>query len=110
MKPFEILAVAMMATGALFTLLAAIGVVRMPDVYCRLSATSKAAPFGIGLVLLGVALVVGDPSLALQTAAVALFVALTAPVAGHALARAAHRQGVPACEGTRSELDPRLGR
>ena len=66
-----------MVVGSLFTLLAAVGVVRMPDLYCRLSATSKAAPFGVGLVLAGTALVVGQTGLALQAAAVAVFVAIT---------------------------------
>ena len=100
MKLLEIIAVVLMAAGSLFTLLAAVGVVRLPDVYCRLSATSKAAPFGIGLVLAGTALVFGQTSFALQAAAVSLFLVITAPVAAHALARAAYRTRTPAAEGT----------
>ena len=88
----EIASLALMIAGASFTLLAAIGVVRMPDLYCRLSATSKAAPFGIVLVLAGTALVVREISFALQAVAVAVFVAITSPVAAHAVARAVYRE------------------
>lgn len=100
MSALEILALALLLTGALFTLLAAIGVVRLADVYGRLSATSKAAPFGIGLILAGAALIARDPNFALQSVAVAIFLTLTSPVAAHALARAARRAGVPTIEGT----------
>jgi len=95
MSLFEIGAVALMLAGALFTLLAAVGLVRLPDVDCRLSATSRAAPLGIALVLAGAALVAPEASYAFQAAVIALFVALTAPVAAHVLARAARRSGPP---------------
>jgi multicomponent Na+:H+ antiporter subunit G len=105
MNVLEIIAVVLMALGSLFTLLAAVGVVRLPDVYCRLSATSKAAPFGIGLVLVGTALVFDQASFSLQAAAVGLFLVITAPVAAHALARAAYRTSTPAAEGTLFDVD-----
>ena len=93
MTALEWVALALMVVESLFTLLAAVGVVRMPDILSRLSATSKAAPFGVALVLAGTVLVVGQVSFALQAAAVAAFVAITSPVAAHALARAAYRTG-----------------
>ena len=96
----DIGAVALMTTGSLFTLLAAVGVVRMPDFYCRLSTTSKAAPFGIGLVLAGAALAFGQVSFAFQAAVVGIFLVATSPVAAHALARAAYRSHAPTVEGT----------
>lgn len=100
MSFLEILAAALMGTGALFTLLAGVGVVRLPDVYCRLSATSKAAPFGVGLVLAGAAVVFGQPSFAVQAGAVGLFLVITSPVAAHALGRAVYRTSTPLVEGT----------
>ncbi|MDJ0974122.1 MAG: monovalent cation/H(+) antiporter subunit G [Planctomycetota bacterium] len=87
----EWVAVVALVGGALFTLLAAVGVVRMPNVYARLSTTSKAAPFGIGLVLLGAALYARDGGFAVIAAAAAVFLALTSPIAAHALARAVRR-------------------
>lgn len=88
MTPAEWIAIVLFAAGAGVTLLAAVGVVRLPDMLCRLSATSKAAPFGIALLLVGAALVAADWSFALQAAVVAVFVGLTSPIAAHALARA----------------------
>ncbi len=104
MTALELTALALMIVGSLFTLLAGVGVVRMPDIYCRLSATSKAAPFGVGLVLAGTTLVVGQASFALQAAAVAAFAAITSPVAAHALARAVHRSRAP--QSTRGPSPP----
>jgi len=91
MTALELIALAFLIVGSLFTLLASVGVVRMPDIYCRLSATSKAAPFGVALVLAGTSLVVGELYFALQAAAGSVFIALTSPGAAHALARAVHR-------------------
>ena len=42
--------------GALFALIASIGVIRMPDLFLRTAAATKASTFGLGLMLLGVAL------------------------------------------------------
>ena len=85
----------------------AVRVARLPDVYCQLSATSKAAPFGVGLLLGGAAITVGDGFFALQALAVAIFITLTAPVAAHALGRAAHEAGVKPCrQTTLDELPP----
>ncbi len=91
MTILELVAISLMVLGSVFTLLAAIGIVRMPDLYCRLSATSKAAPFGVGLILAGTVLVVGEVSFSLQAAAVAIFITITSPVAAHAVARAVFR-------------------
>ena len=41
--------------GAVFTLLAAVGVVRLPDLYTRMHAASKAGAVGGGLILIAVA-------------------------------------------------------
>ena len=103
MTVFEWIALVLMIGGALFTLLSAVGVVRLPDLYCRLSATSKAAPLGIALVLGGAALVVRSAGYTWQAVVIGLFVALTSPVAANVLARAARRAGVPFAEGTEGE-------
>ncbi len=106
MTLIEIIAFALMLLGTLFVLLAALGVARLPDVYCRLSATSKAVPFGIGLLLVGAALAVSETTFALQALAITVFLALTSPVVAHALGRAAHDAGVPPCAQTRRDELP----
>lgn len=86
--------------GALVCLLAAAGVLRLPDFFMRMHAATKAGVVGSGLVLLGVAL--GDGGLAtwLKAGAAIAFLLLTTPVAGHLLGRAAYVGGAPLWPGT----------
>lgn len=77
--------------GALFSLVAAIGVVRLPDLYTRMHAASKAGAVGGGLVLLAVALLCFDPGVALRAIIGLIFLLLTTPVSAHLLARASYR-------------------
>lgn len=86
--------------GTLLLLVAAIGVLRLPDFYLRCSAVSKASSLGAGLVLLGVALASTDAATALRALSGVAFLFLTAPVGSHVLGRAAHRTGVPLFPGT----------
>lgn len=81
--------------GTFFALVAAIGILRMPDLYTRMHATSKAGTLGVGFLLAAAAVQHGR----LETAAVAVltiaFIVLTAPVAAHVIVRAAYYAGVP---------------
>jgi multicomponent Na+:H+ antiporter subunit G len=74
--------------GALFSLLAAIGIVRLPDLLTRMHAASKAGAVGGGMILLAVPLVTLDGSVALRAILGVMFLLLTTPVAAHLLARA----------------------
>lgn len=79
--------------GAAFAFVAAIGVVRFPDVLTRMHAATKPQTLGLLLILAGLALrieSVGDLTL---VAIVALFQLLTAPVSAHMVGRAAFRTG-----------------
>jgi multicomponent Na+:H+ antiporter subunit G len=78
------------ALGAIFILLAAIGIVRMPDFYLRLSATTKAATLGIGLILIGSAVYFQELSVTSRVCAIIFFLILTAPVAAHMIGRASY--------------------
>ena len=78
--------------GALFLLLAAIGIVRMPDSYNRIQAGTKATTLGLILVLSGLA--VYHPGWAWKLIVLIYFVLLSNPASSHALARAAHRRGI----------------
>jgi multicomponent Na+:H+ antiporter subunit G len=79
--------------GAGFSLLAAIGVVRFPDLLTRMHAASKAGAVGGGLVLLAVALVSFDSAVALRAVFGIVFLLLTTPVSAHLLARVAYLSG-----------------
>jgi multicomponent Na+:H+ antiporter subunit G len=81
-------------TGALFILLAAIGLLRMPDFYLRVSVTTKAATLGVGLVLLAAAFGFKEFSVTSRVIAILVFIILTAPVGAHMIGRAAYFIGV----------------
>ena len=102
---------ALVVLGVGLVAVAALGLVRFPDAYSRLSAVTKAATLGLCLTLLGV--LVLDPSWA-NAVKVLLAVALqfvTSPVGGFALGRAAYRSGSPlAPNSSYDELAEHLGR
>jgi len=83
------------AVGTLFILLAAVGIVRMPDLYLRISVTTKAATLGIGLVLAAAAFYFNDFSVTSRVLAIILFLLLTAPVGAHMIGRASYFIGTP---------------
>ena len=60
----ESVALLLLLLGAVFMLLAAIGMVRMPDVLTRMHSSTKSGTLGVGLIMLGVALVFGDFAIA----------------------------------------------
>ena len=80
--------------GGVFGLLAAIGVLRLPDLYTRMHAASKAGLVGSGLTFVGIAIVSGDSAIILRAVLGILFLALTTPVSAHLLARAALKAGL----------------
>lgn len=83
--------------GVIFCGLAVLGLFRFPDVYTRLHASGKVSTVGLAGLLLGTALIM--PSTALKGIALAIFMVITSPVATHAIAKAAHRSGVPMVTG-----------
>jgi multicomponent Na+:H+ antiporter subunit G len=95
-----VLTIVLLCGGTAFLLLAAIGVVRMPDVFLRISAVSKASTLGVGCVLLATAVASEDIGVRARAVATVAFVFLTTPVASHMLGRAAYRCGAPLWRGT----------
>jgi multicomponent Na+:H+ antiporter subunit G len=88
--------IAILATfGAIFILLAAVGLLRMPDLYLRISVTTKAATLGVGLVLIAAAIYFNEMAVTSRVLAIILFVILTAPVGAHLIGRAAYFIGIP---------------
>lgn len=88
--------IAVVATiSALFILLSAIGIVRMPDTFLRISVTTKASTFGVGLTMLCAALYFRDMAITFKIIAIVSFLLLTAPVGAHLLSRTCYLTGVP---------------
>ena len=82
--------------GSSFALFAGIGVVRMPDLYCRMHAATKAGSFGVALLLVGLALEVPSMRTILEGCAIVFFFFLTAPIGALMIARAALLWKTPA--------------
>ena len=74
--------------GAAFVMIAAIGIVRLPDLLTRMHASTKAGTLGALLVLVGLALHQGTGEVVSKAVATALFLLLTAPIAAHMIGRA----------------------
>jgi multicomponent Na+:H+ antiporter subunit G len=93
----------LMLAGAGFMLLAAIGMVRFPDLFSRMQSSTKAGTLGAGCVLAAVALDRADAGVTANVGLIIAFLIVTAPTAAHRLARAAYRVGTPLWEGTLSD-------
>ena len=79
-------------SGALFVFLAALGLIRMPDVYNRIQAGTKAATLGVIAILIGVGLLY--PHWWAKLLCIAGFVLFTSPVGSSTIARAIYLSGV----------------
>lgn len=90
----------LLVLGAAFTLLAAVGVVRLPDLYTRMHAASKAGAVGGGLILIAVAVLSQDAAVSVRAIIGVMFVLLTTPVSAHLLARASYLTGYRPCNET----------
>jgi multicomponent Na+:H+ antiporter subunit G len=91
--------------GSGFTLTASIGLLRLPDLYTRMHAASKAGTLGSCVVLLALAVHADDPAISLRAFAGVVFFMLTVPISSHLLAKAAHGAGFPlSANSVRDEL------
>lgn len=96
----DIISIILILIGAVFILLSGIGLIRMPDLYTRMSATTKASTLGVGFIVLGTVLFFGDVGLISRGIIIIFFIMLTAPVAAHMIGRAAYFDKTPLWKGT----------
>lgn len=89
----EVVSAALLLTGVLLTVVAAIGLVRFPDVFSRMHAATKPQTLGLLLAVVGAAVAMDDGSDRAKLLLVAAFGFLTAPVAAHMIGRAGYRAG-----------------
>ncbi len=94
MSVTDLAALVLMGAGAFFFLAGTVGLLRFPDVYCRLHALTKADNLGLGLITGGLVLRDGSLLVGAKLVLVWLLVLLASAAACHLTARAAHRQGV----------------
>ena len=90
----EILTCFFLLLGSVLSLIAAAGVLRMPDIFIRMHAATKAGTVGVSSITIGVMIHFGTLTVTSRGVLVIAFFLLTAPVAAHMIARAAYRSGV----------------
>lgn len=89
-----------LVAGAAICLIAAAGVLRLPDFFMRMHAATEAGVAGCGLVLIGVAFAYPSLEVWVKVILGVGFLLVTTPIAGHLLARAGYVGGVPLWTGT----------
>lgn len=93
-------AAACLALGCFLVAVAALGVLRMPDIYMRTQVTTKAATFGIAFIALAASIHFQSVGATTRALLIVAFVVLTTPVAAHMIARSAYRAGTAQYLGT----------
>ncbi|PSQ02347.1 cation:proton antiporter [Halobacteriales archaeon QS_4_69_31] len=90
---------ALVVVGSFFLLVGTVGLLRLPNVYNRMHATSKATTLGTSSILLAATVYFGPQGAGLTSVVGIIFLFLTAPTGAHVISRAAQKMGVPFEEG-----------
>lgn len=93
-------AMILISIGLFFNLVGCIGLVRFPDIYNRLQASTKCVTLGTALILLAPVLQFGWNSISVKALLCIAFIFMTAPTAAHAISRGSHRSGFPLWKGS----------
>lgn len=103
----DVVVVFLVLTGAAFSLLAGIGIVRMPDLYMRMQSATKAGTLGVACIVLAAAVHFATASAIVEASLIILFLFATAPIATHLIARASYDSGIRLWHRTsRNDLSP----
>lgn len=95
-----VFAISFIVIGAIFSLIAAVGTIRMPDLYMRMQSATKAGTLGVACVVIAAAIYFGTILVIVEAVLIVVFLFITAPVASHLIARAAYHTSVPLWEQT----------
>lgn len=90
----EIFGIGFIVIGLVFDFFGCLGLIRLPDIYNRLQASTKCVTLGTCSILLGLFIFKGFTASGIKAILCIIFIILTAPVSAHALSRAAHKSGV----------------
>lgn len=82
----------LLVLGSVWVLIAALGIVRMPDVFTRIQVVTKATTFGLGMIMLATAFFFGWSGESSRAVLAVIFIFITSPVAAHMLSRTAYRR------------------
>ena len=87
----------LLAFGFIFALAGVVGLLRMPDSYCRMQSSTNIATLGLMLPLIGALVysaVTGQAGMAIKLGLVSLFCIITNPISSHAICKAAYKMGI----------------
>jgi len=107
----ELIVSILLLAGASFMLLAAVGIVRLPDLPTRMHASTKAGAMGAMFTMGGVAFYFADSVVFARAGAIVVFILITSPIAAHVIGRAGYFMGTSLWDGTvkdelRENYDP----
>lgn len=88
------IAATLLIVGSLFCLVAAVGMLRLPDTLIRMHAATKAGSLGAGCILAAEAVIANELGTSLKAISAIVFLLFTAPVAAHLIGRAAYHRGI----------------
>lgn len=101
----DVLVVILVLVGSAFILLGSFGIFRLPDLYTRMQAATKAGTLGVACVLLGAGVHFQGNAFPIEALIAIIFLFGTAPIASHLIARAAYASGTGLWEkSTRDDL------
>ena len=90
----DIVIMVLCTLGAIFILIAALVISRMPDFYTRLSVTVKASTMGVGFILLAAIIYFMEFSISTKIIAIIFFLYITSPVAAFMISNTAYKTGI----------------
>ena len=90
----ELLTMVFLAFGLFFIVTGCLGLYRMPDIFCRMHATSKTTTLGLVFILMASFVHLGFSAVGLKAVLAIIFAFLTAPVGAHLISRAAYQREV----------------
>lgn len=88
----DILITISLLTGLFFYFVGAVGLIRMPDAFCRMHATTKCDTLGAGLVFVAVMLYLGFTLMSINILIILIFIWFTNPTAAHYLAKIEYKR------------------
>jgi len=92
---FDLLSWALLVAGGLLSIVGGIGLIRLPDLFCRMHAAGIIDTLGMGLMTLGLMVQSGLSLITVKLLFIAIFILFTSPTSTHALAKAALHGGLP---------------
>lgn len=89
---------ALILISIFFAFAGTVGLIRMPDAFCRMQSSTNITTLGVlGVVIAAVlysAIYLENYEMAVKSAVIGVFYLVTSPIAGHAIAKGAYKHGV----------------